>query len=76
MGATLKILQDIMNAYNFVEKGCVFYHAIANSEEQCYELAESAGFDVEGMELELERMNVRDELGRPYEPRIEDALVR
>ena len=25
---------------------------------------------------ELERMNVRDELGRPYEPRIEDAVVR
>lgn len=65
-----------MNAYNFVEKGCVFYHAIAESEEQCYALAEGAGYDVSGMELELERTNVLDELGREYQPRIEDALVR
>ena len=64
-----------VNAYNFVEKGCVFYHVIAESEEQCYSLAEGAGIDVTGMELELERMNVRDELGRPYLPKIEDALV-
>ena len=64
-----------VNAYNFVEKGCVFYHVIAESEEQCYALAEGAGIDVTGMELELERMNVRDELGRPYSPRIENALV-
>jgi hypothetical protein len=28
------------------------------------------------MEVELERMNVRDELGRPYECKIEDAMVR
>lgn len=64
-----------MNAYNFIEKGCVFYHVIAESEEQCYELAEGAGLDVAGMELELERMNVRDELGSPYAPKIEDCLV-
>lgn len=65
-----------MNTYNFVEKGCVFYHAIAESEEQAILLAKQEGFDIEGMEVELERMNVRDELGRPYKPRIEDALVR
>lgn len=65
-----------MNAYNFVEKGCVFYHAIANSEEQAIQLANEAGYDIAGMEVELERTNVRDELGRKYKPRIEDALVR
>lgn len=64
-----------MNTYNFVEKGCIFYHAIAESEEQAVELAQGAGFDIEGMEIELERMNVRDELGRPYSPRIEECLI-
>ena len=65
-----------VNTYNFVEKGCVFYHAIATSEEHAILLAKQEGFDIEGMEVELERMNVRDELGRPYEPKIEDAMVR
>ena len=64
-----------MNTYNFVEKGFVFYHAIAESEEQAVELAQGAGFDIEGMEIELERMNVRDELGSPYSPKIEECLV-
>lgn len=65
-----------MNTYNFVEKGCVFYHAIATSEEQAIQLANEAGYNIEGMDIELERMNVRDELGREYQPKIEDALVR
>lgn len=65
-----------VNTYNFVEKGCVFYHAIATSEEHAIQLAKEEGFDIEGMEIELERMNVRDELGKPYEPKIEDAMVR
>lgn len=65
-----------MNAYNFVEKGCVFYHAIANSEEQAIQLANEVGYDIIGMEVELERTNVCDELGREYKPKIEDALVR
>lgn len=68
-------IMGTMNAYNFEEKGCVFYHVIAESEEQCYALAEGAGYDVSGMELELERTNVRDELGNPYSPRIEEAMV-
>lgn len=64
-----------MNTYNVEEKGCVFFHAIAESEEQVRELAAQAGYDIEGMDIELERMNVRDELGREYAARIEDALV-
>ena len=65
-----------VNTYNFVEKGCVFYHAIATSEEHAIQLAKEEGLDIEGMEIELERMNVRDEFGRPYECKIEDAMVR
>lgn len=64
-----------MNTYNFIEKGCVFYHAIANSEEQAIQLANGAGYDIEGMEVELERMNVRDELGNEYQPRIKPSIV-
>lgn len=64
-----------MNTYNVEEKGCVFFHAIAESEEQVRELAAQAGYDIEGMDIELERMNVRDELGREYIAKIEDALV-
>jgi hypothetical protein len=64
-----------MNTYNVEEKGCVFFHAIAESEEQVRELAAQAGYNIEGMDIELERMNVRDELGREYTAKIEDALV-
>lgn len=64
-----------VNAYNFVENGCIFYHVIAENVEQCFELAKSNNLDVKGMELVLERMNVRDELGRPYKPNISNALV-
>lgn len=64
-----------MNTYNVEEQGCVFFHAIAESEDQVRELAAQAGYDIEGMDIELERMNVRDELGREYTAKIEDALV-
>lgn len=65
-----------VNTYNFVDRGCIFYHAIATSEEHAILLAKQEGFDIKGMEVELERMNVRDELGKPYEPKIENAMVR
>lgn len=65
-----------VNAYNFSEKGCVFYHAIAEDHEQAVLLALQAGVDVVGMDIELEKEDVRDEMGNPYECRIEDALVR
>lgn len=65
----------IMNTYNIKERGCVFFHATAENEEQVRELAAQAGYNIEGMDIELERMNVRDELGREYTAKIEDALV-
>lgn len=65
-----------VNTYNFVENGCVFYHAIATSEEYAIQLAQEEGFNIEGMEVELERINICDELGRPYDCKIEDAIVR
>lgn len=64
-----------VNSYNLQEKGCVFYHAIAENEQQVVELAKEAGFDIEGLEIELERTDVRNELGQPYKPRIINSLV-
>lgn len=54
----------------------MFYHAIASSEERAIELAINAGYDIEDLEVELERENVRDELGRSYKEGIQDAMVR
>lgn len=59
-----------MNTYNIEERGCVFYHVIAESKEQVMELVKQNGYDITGMEITEERINVRDELGRPYKPAI------
>lgn len=67
-----------MNSYNiFDEKeySTILYHSVAESEEQVRELAEQAGYDLSGLTIELEMANVKDQLGRPYNPIIEDALI-
>lgn len=67
-----------MNTYNIYEKdnySAVLYHAIARNENQVKELAKEAGFDIEGLEIELIRKNVKDQMGRSYSPSISDALV-
>lgn len=67
-----------MNAYNLYDEenySCILYHAIAEDEEQVRTLAEEAGIDITGLTIDLERKNVRDQLGRPFEPKIEDAMV-
>ena len=68
----------IMNTYNLFESShedTILYHAIARDEQQVVELANEAGIDIEGLVIELERKNVKDELGRSYEPSIRDAQV-
>lgn len=68
----------IMNSYNIYEKNneaTILYHAIARDEDQVMELANEAGVDINGLEIELERSNVKDQLGRPLSARIEDALI-
>lgn len=67
-----------MNSYNLIDKNhedCVLYHAIAMNEEQVIELAEQSGIDLTDIIIELERSNVKDQLGRPYTARIEDSRV-
>lgn len=67
-----------VNSYNIhhAEKwSTILYHAIAESEEHVIELAEAAGYNIDGCEIELVRTDVRDEMRRPYSPKIEDAQV-
>lgn len=68
-----------MNSYNiFDEENCstILYHAIARDEKQVRELAEEAGIDLNGLTIDLERMNVKNESGRDYQPKIDDALIK
>lgn len=67
-----------MNSYNiYEEENCstILYHAIAMDEEQVKELAKESGINLDGLIVDLERHNVKDELGRPYSARIENAQV-
>lgn len=67
-----------MNSYNIFDiehPSTILYHAIAEDKVQVVELANEAGYDVDGLAVELERQNVRDQLGRPFEPAIYDAII-
>lgn len=67
-----------MNSYNIYEEehyGTILYHAVAEDEEQVRELAQEAGIDISGMIIDLERKNIKDELGRPIRAYFRDALV-
>lgn len=68
-----------MNTYNIFdpkEQSTILFHAIAENEEQVKELANENNISLENMIIELERTNVKDELGRAYEASIRDAIVR
>lgn len=67
-----------MNSYNIYDpkhESTILYHAIAENENQVEYLAKEAGFDIEGLVIELDRENVVDELHRPYKASIRDAQV-
>lgn len=67
-----------MNSYNiFDEKhySTILYHAIAADLEQVKKLAKEANISLEGLTIELEHSDIKDELGRPYSAKIEDAQV-
>lgn len=75
---TLTKKTEIMNTYNIFEQeneSTILFHAIAKDKAQVKELAEEAGFDIEGMTIELIRTNVKNEMGRYYQPSILNALV-
>ena len=60
-----------MNASNIFDENhydTILYHAVAKDEDQVKELAKEKGIDLEGLEIELERTNVKDQLGRDFNP--------
>ena len=78
MGSEMCIRDRLMNSYNICEENneaTILYHAIARDEDQVMELAKEAGIDMDGLSIELERSNVKDQLGKPLPARIEDALI-
>ena len=67
-----------MNTYNIFDNGnesTILYHSIAEDEQQVRELAEEKGINLNNMAIELERTDVRNQLGKSYAAVIEDALV-
>ena len=67
-----------MNTYNISKNGnesTILYHSIAEDEQQVRELAEEKGINLNNMTIELERKDVRNQLGKSYAAVIEDALV-
>lgn len=67
-----------MNSYNIFDENeyqTILYHAIARDEDHVRELAGQSGINLDGLTIDLERSNVRDELGRPAKPGIFDAQI-
>lgn len=68
-----------MNSYNIFredEPGTILFHAIAANEGQVERLAEENECDIEGLTIELERVNVRDQMGNPMNPAFLCALIK
>jgi hypothetical protein len=74
----MKAIESV-NSYNIYDanySGTILYHALAIDESQVRQLAKEANIDLDGLTIDLERKNVRDELGRSYSPGIEDAQIQ
>lgn len=69
-----------MNSYNIFQIGhesTILYHAIASCEEHVVQLAKEKGIKIQAdYVIELESTNIKDQLGNPYEPKIEDAIIK
>lgn len=68
-----------MNSYNIFDPrnySTIIYCAIARDEDQVKELALSAGFKIDKMVIELERTDIRDEMGRPLPASIQYVVVQ
>lgn len=68
-----------MNTYNLFnnnEPATILFHAIASNEDHVQQLAAEAKLDISDLTIELERKDVKNELGRDYLPTIETALIQ
>jgi len=64
------------NIYNENESSTILFHAIAESEAHVVELANESNIDLTGLTIDLEKTNVKDQMGKAYKPSINDAIVR
>ena len=63
------------NIYNENESYTILFHAIAENENQVIELAEENNIDLTGLTIELEKSNVKNQMGKSYSASISDAIV-
>ena len=66
------------NAYNIYDEqnsSTILYHAVAWDVNHVAKLAMDNGIDIEGMTIELERLNVKTQMGYPIEPYIEPCAL-
>jgi 3-isopropylmalate dehydratase small subunit len=63
------------NIYNENESSTILFHAIAENENQVIELAEEKSIDLTGLTIELEKSNVKNQMGKSYSASISDAIV-
>lgn len=68
------IIYNEKNDYN--GQSYIEYGAFAYSEDQVREMAKEKGIDLTGYTIELDSTNIHDEMGRQYECKIFDAVVR
>lgn len=57
-------MKKTINYYIATEFGTAMYNGYATSEERFIALCKEAGYDLEGMEIELVKENSKDEMGR------------
>ena len=66
------------NSYNIYDEqnsSTILYHAVACDVNHVVKLAMDNGINIEGMTIELERLNVKTQMGYPIEPYIESCLI-
>ena len=67
-----------MNTYNIYsenESSTILFHAIAESESHVVELANENNIELTGLTIDLERTNVKDQMGKSCNAVITDSIV-
>lgn len=62
-----------MNSYNLLhpeESSFIVLHAIANDTDHIKRMAEEKNINIEGLEIVLERKNVKTEMGKDCSPKL------
>lgn len=68
-----------MNSYNLFSNenpATILYHAVAMDTDHVAELAADYCINIENMAIQLEKSNVKDQLGRPLQPFFKTAIIQ